>query len=94
VSRSRGTARHSRYGIAVLDREKLDEGELHAGCQNCFNQLKRKENALALPHGSIVGSEIGWTGLITKMIENWMLGRRFSVAPLMDWTDVSMVTTS
>jgi hypothetical protein len=51
----------SQYSNAVLDREKFDEGELHESCQNHFNQLKRKENALVLSHGSFVGPKIGWT---------------------------------
>jgi hypothetical protein len=48
--------------------------------------LKRKENALVLWHGTFVGPKIGWTDL-NYVIENRMLDRRFSVAPLMDWTD-------
>jgi hypothetical protein len=51
----------SQHSNAVLDREKIDEGELHESCQNCFNQLKRKENALVLPHGPFAGPKIDWT---------------------------------
>jgi hypothetical protein len=56
----------SRYSNAVLDREKIDEGELHESCQNHFNQLIRKENALVLLHGSFVGPQIGLDGLKLK----------------------------
>jgi hypothetical protein len=51
----------SQYSNAVLDREKLDEGELHESCQSHFNQLKIKENALVLLHASFVGPTIGWS---------------------------------
>jgi hypothetical protein len=51
--------------------------------------LKRKENALVLSHGSIVGQKIDWTDLATKVIENKMSDRRFAVAPMMDWTGTS-----
>ena len=51
----------SQYCIAVLDRTKFDEGELHESYQNHFNQLKIKENALVLSHASFVGPTIGWT---------------------------------
>jgi hypothetical protein len=75
----------SQYSIAVLDREKLDE----ESCQNCFNQLKRKENAVVLSHGTFVGKKsIGPTQAI-KQNENNMLEARFSVAPMMDWTGTS-----
>jgi hypothetical protein len=50
----------SQYSNAVLDREKIDEGELRESCQNCFSRLKIKENALVLSHGSFVGQKIYW----------------------------------
>ena len=43
-----------------------NEGELHESCQNCFNQLKIKKNALVLSHGSFVGPKIDWTDLNYK----------------------------
>jgi hypothetical protein len=49
------------YSNAVLDWEKIDEAGLNEVAQNCFNQLKRKENALVLSHGSFVGLKIDWT---------------------------------
>jgi hypothetical protein len=51
--------------------------------------LKRKENALVLSLGSFIGPKIDWTAGAIKMIENNMLDRRFSVAPMMDWTGTS-----
>ncbi len=49
------------YSNAVLDLGTIDEGELHEKSQNCFNWLKRKENALVLSLGSFIGSKIDWT---------------------------------
>jgi hypothetical protein len=49
--------------------------------------LKRKENALRLSLRSFVGSENGWTESRRKNNENNMLDYRFSVAPMMDWSE-------
>ncbi len=51
----------SQYSNAVLDREKIDEGELHEAARIYSNRLKRKENALILSHGSFVDPKIDWT---------------------------------
>jgi NAD(P)-dependent dehydrogenase (short-subunit alcohol dehydrogenase family) len=60
---------------------------LHESCQNCFNQLKRKENALVLSHGSFVAQKSIGPIQTTKRNENNMLDRRFAVAPMMDWVE-------
>jgi hypothetical protein len=49
----------SQYSNAVLDRGKIDLGELHEEAGNWFNQLKRKENALGLSLRLFVGPKIG-----------------------------------
>jgi hypothetical protein len=56
----------SQYSNAVLDREKIDEDELHESCRNCFKQLKRKENALVLSHGPFLDQKVDWTDLDYK----------------------------
>jgi len=45
----------SQYSKAVLDRGKIDEGELHEVARIACNQLKRKENALGLSLRSFIG---------------------------------------
>jgi tRNA-dihydrouridine synthase A len=49
--------------------------------------LKRKENALALVLEIVRRTKIDWTGKVINLNENSMLDRRFSIAPMMDWTD-------
>jgi hypothetical protein len=49
--------------------------------------LKRKENALALSLGSFVGPKPLGRADVKKLNESKMLERRFSIAPMMEWTD-------
>jgi hypothetical protein len=51
----------SQYSNAVLDRGRIDEGEINEEARIASTKLKRKENALVLSLGSFVGPEIGWT---------------------------------
>jgi hypothetical protein len=77
----------NQYCNAVLGTEEKSTKASYIQKPELFNQLKRKENALGLRVGSFVGPEIGWTGSNEKANERNMLAHRFSVAPMMDWTD-------
>jgi hypothetical protein len=67
--------------VSTPDEVLVSEGEFHS---EAMVQLSKKETTLGLLLRSIVGPEKGWLICSANINETNMLGRRLSVAPIMD----------